>query len=239
MAQLELNNLTLIWTGTHAEFSSEGIPVTVGFYEINKLTLKSTPSLSVCRDKFYALRIGIPDLATESPGLFLGHNGNVQPPTEVDGVLSSNGLLQFQVLQRGPVLLNREFKGQLNTATGLYKLKSSDDWESVGYSQGLPVLLTSCKDCGCRPSQTCQESGICKDGILSCPKSVPCGYNGGKCPGGCAQNGYTCRRVNGSFTCVAESGLGTNFWIWLGVIIFFLIIILIMIICIDRNSRKK
>ncbi len=235
MAQLLFENNPLILNGTSVEFQPEGIPISVGFYQINGSNISTDPALFLCSNVKYAVRVGIPDNPSENLFIGPGSEGRftLKTPKSLGGLPSSIGLLPFQILQTESVLLNRSFLGQLGLTSGYYKLTStpSFEWESVGYSHGLPVLLNSCQLCGCGPGKVCGTIGVCKEGPFDiCPEYVPCGYRSGKCPGGCPTNGYSCENVNGYYVCTMDNTAGFNFWIFIGLAIAFLILGLILAI---------
>ena len=239
MALLLHNGQTLSYDDDKVRFGTTGLPVTVGFYQIVGQNIQTTPSLFLCQGKTYAVRVGIPDVETSNPGLYLGpgdENGfTVVPPFDNGGLPSSSGLLSFQILEFGAVIMGRPFEGSLGFSKGQYTFNVTSDYTSVGYPNGLPSLINSCQLCGCPDGSLCGTTGVCRPIAGPCPDNVPCGYQGGRCPGGCPKSGYSCKKINGYYTCVANGY--SNFWVVFGVVLFFLLVILLIALFAMKSSR--
>jgi len=240
MATLYMNDRMLTWNSDQIQFSNEGIPVLVGLYPINQGYLSEKPTSNLCPDKTYALRIGIPDLEVIGPGLFLTSNGSqfdAIPPDEISGLYSSNGLTTFRTTVETPILLNRSFSASLGLTMGSYRFGSPQglDPALVGYTGAFPTMLNSCQICGCSGNKICGSNGVCSDNPARapCPDSVPCGFNQGRCSGGCPKSGYHCSNNNGYYSCVRD-----NFYSWIWAIIALLIIALILIFLLIRPWSK-
>lgn len=232
MALLIYNNSALTWLNGSIQFSREGIPITVGFYKLINGQITKEPSYNICLNQKYVLRVNIPDIDSEGAWyLSETSNGNYE------AIPSENGSTTFQILQRAPVMLNRVFIGSFGSVRGRIALNSvsEDQWKSVGYTKPLPVLLNNCTECGCLAGQRCSDVGICRDTAGPCPKNVPCGFAGGRCPGGCPDITTSCQNVNGFYTCTPNQK--KNFWISFWIIMALLVVLLIIGIFIGYNNR--
>jgi len=237
MALLVYNNQTLTWNGEVIHFETTGVPVTVGFYQITGTTLSSQPSLFLCQEAQYAVRVGIPDVEIEPPGLFISASGEgyaLLPPGEQNGLLSSDGLLAFEILQKGPILTNRPFRGRLGFTEGLFSLDTTSEPELVDYPHNLPTLINSCQFCGCPEGSECGNAGVCKPIPPPCPDNAPCGY-GRFCSGPCPP-GFDCQSMNGIYRCVSNNTNNVAFWIVLLLIIFLLIFAFVIIFMMTSNK---
>lgn len=231
MALLQQNGSYLVWNGYEVGFGSNGIPLTVGFYEIQGPALTLIPS-SICSGKTYAIRVSPPDVNTVNPGLFLSTNGYggfiLRPPIEVNNEIITNGLVTFQAYSKDLIKSNVPFKGKLDTTYANFIYQPNSEYNLVGYPNPLPTQMNNCQNCGCTEG-VCGPDGICHGTSVICPMNVPCGFNGGKCPGNC-QSGFICQKINGFYQCTEDNTKGVNFWISIALIIFFGILFIILII---------
>jgi hypothetical protein len=245
MALFVQNGQTLLWNGENVQFGGEGIPITVALHQITGSNIEMLPSSSLCFNSIYAIRVVIPDVETDI--LFLAPDGNggvdIRPPSEVGGLPSSEGLFGFRTVSSragitDPVVLNRPFQGRLGLTSGTYILRTTPNWAEAGYCQSLPIVLNNCVTCGCPDGTRCFNGRCASFPSTNCPPDVPCGYNGGRCSGGCTQNGYSCQNIDGVYRCATTNYRGFNLALFLG-IIFFLVLLGILIALAFRSSMKS
>lgn len=238
MAYLLYNGNNLVWDGCQAQFASSGVPLTVGFYQINGTNISRDPSLSLCYGLRYAVRVSVPDLNTGGLGLFLAPNLDLIPPTEIGGLPGSDGLLDFEILQTGPIILNRKVKARLGFDNGEFSLLPTPDPQSVGYPHGLPILLNSCQFCECPLGSSCGPAGVCKTSLGPCPERGFCGSRNGQCSGRCP-SGYDCLKINGFYTCQTNNTNDGSFWVVMSFVIIFLVLAAVMLFMIYRSSQNN
>jgi hypothetical protein len=139
------------------------------------------------------------------------------------------------------IWLTKQWSGYFGSRRGTYILTPSEQYESVGYTQSLPVFLSSCTHCGCLGEGTCTNNGICNprsDTICPDQENVPCGYRG-NCFGYCPF-GYSCEMEGGRPVCVIENNQSVVTFVFIGILsLIFLASLVLLFVFIAMKPRYK
>lgn len=236
---------------TGATGGTGSTPLVVGFYPIIGGNLALTPSSYLCPNTSYLIRVALPNQDTiywlSNPSINSSMNsGNLGNSVNFTLNSTTSNAVLFQ-----PVYTNTEINSyynfpailQVNSTNSTltpqnYQIQPSPNFETVGYTSPLPILLSNCAACGCPTSRNCNTTtGVCQGLVPTCQANAVCGSLGGSCPGYCAStNGRVtnCQLVGNQYTCVPDkrsSPAATIAWILLiafALFIFFFIIGLII-----------
>jgi len=222
-----INNNSIIGAGITGPTS----PLLVGFYPVVANTLSTSPSLYLCPNTSYLIRVVIPG---ETSVFWLSPpvvpTSSITAATQFTLSINPNSGVTFS-----PVFTNSEINSFYNFPATLtvgsvidsqsYQIQPRSDFLLAGYNSELPILLNNCSACGCPVSGNCNtNTGVCQGAVAVCTANSVCGSVNGACPGTCPiTNGIVteCQLIGNQYTCVADQR--TSHWTQLGWILLLII----------------
>jgi len=190
-------------------------PLTVGFVDSVTGNLSST----VCPRRDYFI--------------LMDDNSYLSPNLTPINIPRLAGRFRISQTLSGQVLFDSPMYASFNNLSAIYSMSASKNYQSVGYNQALPIVLSTCQLCGCPPGMTCSNTSG------ACIPSRPCQTNGfcvGKCFGRCP-SGSQCVASSSGYSCIAQDQ--PWFWGWLVMFLLFMFLLIGVLIYIGYQQREK